>query len=234
MSSWFGKEKAPEKSEGGSLIRRYGNQAPDVPRGVTESSTEFARAREEVYARLFGEAASVSHEIVPLVPHIDVYSYNPGHRGRDFCTLITGGMSDLEMNVPAEAKRAPRRVELVFYCSEQRQEYIDTLRQLAHFPHAYKTWIGSGHTMPNGDPPEPLWGSAVLDTILFMPTIVRPDDALADQLSLAGQPVHFLWVVPLTTPETNLKLAKGFNAILDLFGQHRHPHVFNADRPSYI
>jgi len=88
--------------------------------------------------------------------------------------------------------------------------------------------------MPNGNPPEPFFGSAVLDTVLFMPTIVTSDGRLPSELELGGQPVHLLWVVPLSTPECNLKLKKGFDAILDLFGEHRHPHVFDASRNSYV
>jgi len=46
--------------------------------------------------------------------------------------------------------------------------------------------------------------------------------------------VHFLWVVPLTSPECNLKLEKGVEAILDLFTEKRHPHVFDPARASYV
>ncbi len=53
------------------------------------------------------------------------------------------------MRVPAGAK-APRRVELIFYCFEAKPEYCETLRWLAHFPHDRKTWIGAAHTVPNG------------------------------------------------------------------------------------
>ena len=88
--------------------------------------------------------------------------------------------------------------------------------------------------MPNGVPPEPFLGSPVLDTLLFMPTILTPDGKLADELSLAGAGVHFLWVVPLTTLECNLKLEKGFDATLDLFDRHRHPHIFDPGRKSYV
>jgi hypothetical protein len=236
MSWWFRKRKPLETSPGGSVVRRYDGEDFSGPRiGFTqESCAKFTAAREDVYERIFGKAVSVSHEVIPLVPHIDIYTYERGSHGRNVFSLVTGGMSDLEMSVPAAAKGAPRRVELVFYCSEPRQEYLDTLRWVAHFPHDHKTWLGSGHTMPNGDPPAPFWGSSALDTLLFMPTIVKRDAALADELSLAGEPVHFLWVVPLTTPECNLKLAKGFDAILDLFQQHRHPHVFDPNRASYV
>jgi len=188
----------------------------------------------EVYKRFFGEARSISHEVFPLIPHVDVCTYyRRGSGGREVCTLVTSGMSDLEMTTPAGTE-APRRVELIFYCAEPRQEYIDTMRWLAHFPHDQKTWLGSGHTVPNGNPPAPFWGSSVLDTLLFVPPIVTRDAKLPDALILDGEPVHFLWIVPLTTPECNLKLAQGLDVLLDLLQQNRHPHVFDPNRASYV
>jgi hypothetical protein len=236
MFDWFGKKRPQsETSPGGSVIERYPNAKWNSARigSLGESAAKFTEAREEVYAKFFGKAATVSHEIIPLIPHIDVYSHERGQLGRDFCTLVTGGMSDLEMRIPAGAE-APRRVELIFYCSEPNEEYIKTMRWLAHFPHDQKTWVGSGHTIPNGNPPEPFWGSSVLDTILLLQPIVKHDTTLPDELILDGEPVHFLWVVPLTTPECNLKLAKGFAAILKLFQQNHHPHVFDPNRVSYV
>jgi suppressor of fused protein SUFU len=73
-----------------------------------------------------------------------------------------------------------------------------------------------------------------LDTLLFMPPIVMKDQTLPEELILGGEPVDFLWVVPLTTAECNLKLEKGLEAILDPFQQHRHPHVFDPNRKSYV
>ena len=140
----------------------------------------------------------------------------------------------VEMTLPPDVSDAPCRVELIFYCSDPKEEYLETIRRLAHFPHDNKTWLGPGHTMPNGNPPAPLWGSAILDSFLFMPTIVKPDGSLPNQLVLGGQPVHFLWVVPLSSPECDLKLKKGFDAILDLFDVHQHPHVFDTGRKSYV
>ena len=235
MPNWFGKKDPPEKSPGGSVIHRY---QPEEFRGARfgftdESTAGFTEAREEVYGRLFGTAESVSHEVIPQIPHVDVYTYyRTQANGGKVCVLVTGGMSDLKMNVPPGLD-APGRVELIFYCSEPRPEFIDTMRWLAHFPHNQRTWVGAGHTIPNGNPPAPFWGSAILDTILLMPTIVTKDAALPDELKLAGEPVHFLWIVPLTTAECNLKLEKGFDAILDLFQEHRHPHVYDPGRQSY-
>jgi Suppressor of fused protein (SUFU) len=229
MASWFGKKKAPD----GTNIVRHGNIETKL--GVTTGAEGFGQAREAAYKRLFGEPVSVSHEVFPLVPHIDVYTFKRSQGNEEVYSLVTGGMSDLEMTLPRKAdKDAPRRVELIFYCSEPRDEYISTLRWVAHFPHDSKSWLGHGHTMPNGNPPAPFLGSTALDTLFFLPPIVKKDQTLPTELQLSGEPVHFLWVVPLTTPECDFKLTNGFDAMLNLFQQNRHPYVFDPHRKSYV
>ena len=228
---WFEKDKTP----GGAIIVDHGYAAPETPVDHNHEIARFTQEREAVYEKIFGEALSVSHEVVPLAPHVDVYTFRRTAKdGRGVYSLVTGGMSDLPMTLPREVTGALRRAELIFYCAEPRDEYITTLRWLAHFSHSYKTCLGFGHTIPNGNPPAPFWGSDVLDTLLFMPPIVVRDQTLPDELEIAGDPVHFLWVVPITTAECNLKLQKGFEAILDLFEKNRHPHVFDPSRKSYV
>jgi len=232
----FGKKKKePETSAGGSVIHRYSNADwSSTPVGFTgESAIRFGKARDDVYQRRFGVAKSVSHELIPLIPHIDVMEYSRSSEEGPVCTLVTSGMSDLAMKVPAKTE-APRRVELILYCRESNPEFIDTMRWLAHFPHDQKTWIGAFHTIPNGNPPAPLWGSPILDTIFLLPPIVKKDTDLQDELILDGDGVHFLWIVPLTAAECNLKLAKGSDASLDLLQQNRHPYIFDPNRKSYV
>lgn len=234
MTSWFGKNKTPDGTE---IVRHRDTEAQF---GVTgEETVGFRRARESVYEEFFGKSLTISHELLPLIPHIDVYTFKRTFTKKDgseqaFYTLVTGGMSDLEMTLPRRAHDAPRRVELIFYCAEPQEKYIATLRWVAHFPHSAKSFLGHGHTMPNGDPPAPFWGSSELDTLLFMPPIVKKDQTLPDKLQLGGQPVYFLWVVPLTTAECNFKLRNGFEAILGLFQKHRHPYIFDPTRKSYV
>ncbi len=69
--------------------------------------------------------------------------------------------------------------------------------------------------MPNGSPPEPIWGSPALDTFLFLPTILAPDMTLPDRLRLNGESVEFLWVVPISSAECDLKLKEGIDELLD-------------------
>ena len=227
--TWFGKKKTPD---GTTIIH---HKPAERRLGFTDQTTfAFLQAREAVYQRLFLEALSVSHEVLPQVPHIDVYTFQRSRDSQTTTVLVTGGMSDLPMTVHPREMGVPRRVELIFYCHEPREEYISTLRWLAHFLHNANSWLGYGHTMPNGNPPAPFWGSEAMDTVLFMPPIVMKDQTLPTELILGSDPVHLLWVVPLTTAECNFKLKNGFDAIVGLLQQHRHPYVFDPARKSYV
>ena len=172
------KNTQSETSAGGSIIHRYrvqvvlnsdrirGNRPRSAPRPRRGVPTSLRRSQKHLQRWL----------------RLSTYRCNGYYRSSkdgQVCALVTSGMSDLAMNVPAKTN-APRRVELILYCSEPKQEFIDTMRWLAHFPHDQKTWIGAFHTIPNGNPPEPLWGSRVLDTIFLLPPIVKKDADLQD------------------------------------------------------
>ncbi len=241
---WFRKRKKEtparppgEYSPGGSRLYQYGENAFGQSRiGFTEEDTrEYAEAREAEFERMFGKCDQVSHEIMPLVPHIDVFQYPPGHTKRDFWTLVTSGMSDLRMTLPEGVDPKHARAELVFYCDEPRPEYLGLLRIMAHFPHDNQTWLGHGHTMPNGMPPEPLFAHTPgLSCVLFSYTIVRPDQLLGERLRIAGDPVNLLWVIPISERECQAKLDRGIDFLLEVFDKVRHPHVFAGDRRSYV
>ena len=153
---------------------------------------------------------------------------------RDFYSFVTGGMSDMPMNSPSELGGESRRIELVFYASDDSQEYAEFLRRLAHFAHDNNTWLHWGHTMPNGTPPTPLFGNDALDTIFFMPSIVSPDSQLGERLTIKSDPVNLVWCVPITNAECQHKLDNGTDALYDLFDANDHPFVFAGQRASYI
>jgi len=220
-----------EITPGGSEMLRYAEVEPLM--GIPpESADRDRKRRERVYDELFGPSETVYHEVGFDLPHVDVYTCPPGYSGRDFYTLVTGGMSDLSMRVPRGV--SANRAELVMYVSEPKEVYLKILRFLAHFPHDHRTWFGHGHTFPNGQPPQPYFESSVLDTILFLDSIVRPDATLEQRLKIEKDPVHLLWVVPITTAESELKLQKGTNALLDLFDRYDHPFVLDEKRRSFV
>jgi hypothetical protein len=220
----------------GSPIYRYGRDTTVTPRlGFSDEPTaEYVERREALYTELFGPIETVSHEVMPFVPHIDVYVHAPGYDGRDFYTLITGGMSDIPMTVPAEAGDQARRAELILYCAEPKPEYVAFLRFLAHFPHDNGTWLGVGHTMPNGDPPSPFFSGSDLTSLILIDSILAPDRSFAERLTLGGDPVDLLWVVPLTTAECELKLQHGLDALYGVLNQHNHPFILDESRSSYV
>ena len=238
MKDWFKRKSAPKtigESKGGSRLIKYGDdETPKPEMGMLEESTlEYIEERELIYDQFFGESDTVLHELIPLIPHIDVYRFPPNSE-RNFYTFVTGGMSDLPMNSPSDVGVDYRRAEIIFYSTENRDEYPELLRFLAHFVHDNNTWLHWGHTMPNGQPPEPLFGTEDLDTLLFMPTIVDPDSSLSDKLQIESDPVNLLWCVPITTAECQLKLDEGSDALYDLFDANEHPFAFDGDRQSYV
>ncbi len=67
----------PAVTPGGSIVYEVGKlKKPKV--GVL--STSYAEEREAIYEELWGEASSVSHELLPQIPHVDVYTSPPRSR----------------------------------------------------------------------------------------------------------------------------------------------------------
>ena len=203
--------------------------------GFSETSTlPFVELRERVYSQLFGECEGVSHELMPLVPHIDVYVYKPNSE-RPFYTLISGGMSDLPMNLNKDVDPKCARAEVVLYVVKPEERFIELVGYFARYPHQWQTWFGFGHTVPNGGmPPQPLFDGACLDTMLFMPTIIGADKQLSEKLIIESDPVNLLWAVPITSQERELKLESGMDALLSIFDKVKHPVVLNPKRKSYV
>ena len=108
------------------------------------------------------------------------------------------------------------------------------MRIFAHYPHDNKTWLSYGHTVPDGNPPLPFWNSNCLDTMLFLPTVLKTDSEGIKKVKILEDDVFFLWLVPISSNERELKLQKGLDALLSIFDKHKHSHVYNPKRNSYV
>jgi hypothetical protein len=233
IRKWFGRKK--DRTPGGSSVPRPTPKHPrDMMGFAVQNTAAFAELREQVYEEFFGTEATVSHEVLPMTPHIDVYIYPPGHAGRPFYTLVSSGMSDMPMEIEEGVDRSCRRREIILYCEAPEEEYIDMVRFFARFPFRYSTWLGAGHTVPNGDPPEPMFENSELVAVVLTGPVVRSDSELADKLVLDGDPVQFLWPIPITGAELDLKLKRGYNALMDRFNEVKHPVILNPHRISYV
>ena len=201
--------------------------------------------RMKVYEAHLGEIDQLFKETGhdPAAPSIDILAFE-----RDFSTeddeedlgwvLITSGMSDRRMTLDAEAEREAkndpslrRRAELIWYVREPKAEYLSHLRWLAKFPFIDSTWLGFGHTIPLS---EPIFRGSKLTTSLFLTPIIAPEQAIAEELTIHGDPVELLVVHLLTNEEHRLKQESGVDAILDLFDDHEYPLVLNERRASMV
>lgn len=228
-----------EFSESGAPIRRY-DASPErgwTPPDMSGSSIDEI---ERHIATHIGKVDSVFHEILSDLVHIDVHIVKPT-AARPYYTLITSGMSDLPMTVPEEARNFAY-AELMLCLPEswpmdsKDETYywpIRWLKLLARFPHEYKTCLGALHSMPNGDPAEPLAANTRLCGIMLgLPMTVSVD---FHQLRVSDEKtIHFYSVLPLHQDEMDFKLKRGGAALVDRFEQAKITELLDPQRPSAV
>jgi hypothetical protein len=199
------------------------------------------------FARYYGEPETVFHEILSDLVHIDVHVVPPA-AGRDRWTLFTTGMSDLPMTTPEGAGDLAFAELVLFLPPEWRVDLIKAtpppddlerwywpirwLKRLARFPHEYKTWLGFAHSIPNGDPPEPLGPDTKLSGWLLLSPIEVPEEA--SPIALEGRTVQIYALHALHAEEMAFKLDKGTGALLDVFDSQSVSEVLHPDRTSVV
>ena len=223
-------------SMSGAPIFRYtdGEKEWEAPHG--EECIEEISGHIEAH---IGEVSMVFHELVSDTVHIDVHHVRPT-KERPYHTLITSGMSDLAMNVPEQVS-STRYMELMVTLPKtwqiDQESFKDEawywpvrqLKYLARFPHKHDTWLGWGHTIPNGDPAEPYAENTQLSGIIILPSVNVPPE-FAELKINEGKTIEFYSIVPLYDEEMNLKLAKGSDLLLDKFDDNDIPEIININR----
>ncbi|QZN79554.1 suppressor of fused domain protein [Stenotrophomonas sp. DR822] len=222
-------------SPGGSPILVHSREKDFTP-AQGESHIEEISAYIE---RHLGPISGVFHEIISDIVHIDVHVV-PATDECPYLRLVTSGMSDLPMAVPDEVD-APRHMELMVTLPadwpitqdafEDERNYwpVRLLKTLARLPHEYDTWLGFGHTIPNGHPSEPYAPGVGFDGAIVLPPVTTPDDfgtlALED-----GTTIEFMAIVPLYPEEMDLKLKKDSETLLDRFDAKNIQDVIQPGR----
>ncbi len=218
-------DTSPPSSPGGSRIYRHGAPAEWRPPAEEVCLQQISDHIE----RHLGPVETVFHEVVSDAVHIDVHWVKPTPQF-PFARLITSGMSDLPMSVP-EDSGLPQHLELMialpgdwrFEMSafEDERWYwpIRLLKTLARLPHKYGTWLGWGHTIPNGDPAEPYADDVRFTGAILLPPVTAPEEVLVLPID-AHKTIAFLAVYPLFAEEMDLKLRQGTDALLEGFERH--------------
>ena len=94
---------------------------------------------------------------------------------------------------------------------------VALLRHLAHYPHQHATWLGLGHTVPNGAPAKPYAKGVEFTGAILLPPASAPEAFAA--LERDGKDIYFHCVVPLYQAEMDLVKRKGFPPLLDGFNE---------------
>ena len=135
---------------------------------------------------------------------------------RPYHTLITAGMSSVAMQVPPDVT-APQRLELMMTLPEGWKAGDDwathLLQSLSKLPRERKGWLGWGHTVPNGDPPQPLAPHTELCGVIIAPSLLVP--VAFYELDIDGERVAFYGVIPLYREELELHARAGMAALLE-------------------
>ncbi|MGB0369222.1 MAG: suppressor of fused domain protein [Flavobacteriales bacterium] len=227
-----------EKSESGTPIYRYDESQKKSFEGASgEASIDEISNHIEKH---IGDIDIVFHELVSEQVHIDVHWVKPS-KERPFHTLVTSGMSDKPMNTPNDLDGfeyaelsicLPEdwKVSEDDFKDEKNYWPIRWLKYLARFPHEYNSWLGYGHTIPNGDPAEPFAENTKLDTMVLLPTIVFPEEFQV--LNLPTKSINFYTIIPLYSEEVNLKMKKGVDALFEGFDKYGVSDIVQIDRPN--
>ena len=179
------------------------------------------------YEAWFGEP---DHEIETEYGNIFVYS--PGDADDDdaFWTYVTGGLSLNKMTV-AEGSDSTGRAELLFYAKEPDERYVAMLTLLMVFPFVDQTWIEFGHTVALD---KPLDDAGVLTAVVLLYTLFTGHRKTFESVTVDGESVEYLWIVPISEQERQLKKREGVNGLLDVLGANNNPVIFPGARDSYV
>lgn len=229
----------PPHAPDGTSILRHEARARDFEMATGDSeSIEAISAHIEKFV---GPIHQVFHELISDLVHIDVHWVRPS-KDRPYHVLVTSGMSDRPMTVPDGAETfqfaellisLPKDWKLSQKAFEDEANYwpIRLLKMMARLPHEYETWLGSGHTVPNGDPEEPYADNTKFSCALVLPPL-NFDDEFSRLTLDDGREICFYSIVPMYREETAFKLNNGLDKLLERFSKHNTQEVIDLKRPN--
>jgi hypothetical protein len=208
-----------------ALIKAFEDSGHDKL-GVDEGRN--AELRQAAYERWFGEAARVYHPMMEPCYHVDVMIHESMVGDEPITRLITCGMSNYPMFVPAEYQtEVPAHRELMMYVKghlgEEERWELDAIRFLAHLPFLMNSFFDVGHTIPAGPTPEhTVEPGSEMVAFFLTPPLCEPED-VCQGIELADGSLASLLVVDfLSAAELDLKLEHGIRAIGELFNKNDH------------
>lgn len=222
-------EFEPILSPGGSEILRHEldmSRADDAPEYLSEADMDLVSNH---IKKMFGESEMVLHEIATGFVHIDLIPIKAAGEERPFVTVCTMGMSAAAMTIPEDFE-GPQYAELLMTLpagwpmppenpedmSEDHWWPYRWLKQIAQVPSMFDTFVATGHTIPNGDPPEAITENVPFVGVVVVPQVANMEEESATTLDTGDREIAFYQLIPLLADEMDYKLEHGFEALIDL------------------
>lgn len=230
-----------ERSESGSPILRHEVREREFEFAIGDSEN-IDRISEHI-ERHIGPVATVFHELISDMVHIDVHIVEPSSAHPCY-TLVTSGMSDIAMS-PPEGYPELRYSELFIrlppdwnmsqdsWKAEENYWPIRLLKYLSRFPHEYQTWLWALHTIPNGNPPGPFASNTAMCGVILVPPVTIAGGFYELPID-ENKTIHFHGVIPLHADEMDWKLKKGAEALFDGFEKNGVCEILNPSRASVV
>lgn len=241
-----------EITPGGSEVIRHELGGQDQRSDVVYLSEEEMSAVEAHIEACLGPVDKVIHEIVSEGVHVDLVPIAIEVAGESFVALFTMGMSAVPMHLPdfddlPEEERPSAFAELLMILpgrwdaiTEEKsgvEEWgwwpVGILKDCARLPVFYDSWLGPGHTVPNGDPPEPYHASCPFAGVMVLPAAMFEG---LSRMQAGGKVVDFYLLLPMFPAEIEYKLGHGAAALLEKMEEAGISPLDYADpeRPSCV
>ena len=195
--------------------------------------------------RYFGTDFFVLDEKKSSVVHVDVHVVCPTPT-RPYFTLLTSGMSDLDMRVPEGLEDLalaevclclPKEWPLAmddFGWREPRYFWpIAILQQAARYPHINQTWFSWGHTVGSVERPEPLHVETRFTGLLLANPATFPEGADTVETK-DGRAIHYLALIPLLEQEMKFKQKFDSATLLQKLKESDVTELLNPKRSSVV
>ena len=225
----------PEHTAGGDRIYRH-EQSREWEMVISDE--DLIDAVSEHINRHIGEIAFVLHPIISEYAHIDVYVVKATDE-RPWITLVTSGMSARPMTPSDDLGPEFSRLELTMALPpdwpvedrDPRHHWPFRLLQfIGTLPHEYDSWVWLGHTITNGNPPEPFAeDNAFIGALLSFPEHAGPDFA---SMTHGDHPIYFAGVYPLYEDEMDFKVAHGADPLEERLAAADITELLDPTRPS--
>ncbi len=204
----------------------------------SKGDRELIEAVDKHLSHHVGDVSFVVDEIDSPLIHIDVHVVTANSE-RNHHVLMTSGMSEKPMRVPKAAK-GMEYAELMLclpakwpinkdaWGDEDNWWPIRLLKDLARYPHRYRTWLGQGHSIRADEVGKSFAANTSLSEAVLLSPMTLTEEA---RYFHAGDRHVNVWAVfPIYSEELDLKLRDGANALQDLLTQNGITELLDPQR----